>query len=536
MSIVTRNESAVVSLARLDFMLTRFDRYFPTALFAVLFGLSEWQIRKRRRELKRNEVAVRLDRFARTTELPSLKGLKPTETEAVKKYWTEQRTGYARTARVRRMRELVQSCSDLLPASVLGRLFDVSGGAVRQHQVDLGVQRTKPRADELLRLFLKAPRPPVVAALTAPEQQQLSCIWHEMRDEGGLSKRRREDELLRGLSTLLPTVYFAEKFGIKTESVSARRRELGIECSKALSERLLREFLRWKAVPELPYLEAVEVTELRAIWRTVVARYRQKKALRRKKREQELLRSLRTAMARYRGPLKPVKCGNPKCSFKWIRTAKFFDRNRRQPDGLEPRCKVCEARRKAAPKVRTRAKPRILKGAERDRAREIVRANAALIPARLLKLLLNINGNHLMYLRDEAEVTVTTADSWHLFVQWMVADEMPKVEGLTDAELRALGEIWQRERATYLESRKEDDGKLALQLEEREQLVKSGSGLPLVSCGGPYCVSKGLTWHRSGQFFRRYGRCRPEDRRCHACSNREKRERVLLHRKKVPVE
>ena len=525
------NGTTAATAARLDFMLTRFDNVFPTALFAALFGMKEWQVRKRRRELDRFDVAVRLDRFARTTALPSLKGLTGAERAAVTEYWSQQRTGYARTERVRRMRELVQSCSDLLPAAVIGKLFDVSGGAARQHQVDLGVQRTKTRADELLRLFLRAPRPPVVEALTATEQHQLAQIWREMRDGAGLTQRSREDELLRGLSDRLPTVYFAEKFGIKTESVCARRRELEIECSKESSERLLRAFLRWKAIPELPYLDAAETAELRTIWKRVVARYREKKQRRRQEREQALIRALQTAKKRYRGLLKPVKCGNPKCKFRWHRTAVFFDRNRRQPDGLEPRCKVCEARRRATPKVRTRAKPRILRGAERDRAREIVKVNVNCIPARLLQQLLAINRNHLMYLREEAEVEISTPDSRLLYYRWMIADEMPLAEGLKDDETTALRAIWERERAEYLRSREQDDGKLALQHEERRALVARGTTLPLVTCGGPYCVGEGLTWHRSSQFFRRYGRCKPEERRCHACANREKRERVVQERR-----
>lgn len=524
--------AVVRSPKRIDRLLQAFDAVFPTALFAVLFGWNEWEVRQRRRAIGRDGVAVRIDRFARTVKLPKLTGLKRAEREAVTAYWTELRRSYARTERVQRMRAIVQSCSDELPVAAIGKLFGVSGGAVRQHQVDFGLQRKKRRADELLRQFLRATQPPVVQALTAVEQAQLSHVWNEMREQSGRKKRAREDLLLRGLSDRLPSVYFAEKFGIKTESVCARRRELKIECSKESSEKLLRAFLKWKSIPSLPYLDVEETAELREIWRRVVARYRENKRKRQQQRERKLIAKLKRAKKSYRGPLKPVKCANPRCKFSWIRTDTYFDRNRRQPDGLEPRCKVCERRRRAAPKVGTRAKPRILKGAERDRAREIVKANVQLIPARLLKLLLNINGNHLMYLREEAEVTASTSDSWFLYVRWMIAEEMPPVVELTALELESLRAIWEGARAEYLQSRKEDDGKLSLQQQEKAALVTEGTTLPLLPCCGPYCVEQGLTWHASSQFFRRYGsRCKPEDRRCHACANRERREQVVKDRR-----
>ena len=524
-------KQTAIRTKRLDRLLTLFDTKFPTALFAELFGISEWQVRQRRRGLGRMATAVRIDRFARTSELPSLKRLDAAEQTAVKAYWEDLRKNYARTERVRRMREVVRECSDRLPVTAIGMLFEVSGGAVRQHQIDFGVQLKKARADQLLREFLRAEAPPQIEMLDAVERFQLTGIWQKMRDDSGRTKRAREDVILRGLNDRLPSVYFAEKFGIETASVAARRKELGLECAKERSEALLRAFLRWKELPTLPVLTAVETVELREIWQRVCARYRERKRDRQQQRERELIASLKAKKKKFKGSEPQLKCGHPKCKFVWPRTADFFDRNCRQPDGLEQRCKVCESRRRVAPKLRRRAKPRIIKGAERERAREIVKANAAIIPARLLKDLLQINGNHLMYIREEAKVEVSTQDSWYLYVNWMIADEMPQVVGLNDGERERLHEIWRLARESYQRSRTEDDGKLNLQREDRRQLLEKDATLPLVACAGPYCREEGLTWPRTSQFFRRYGRCKPEDRRCHACANRDRREQVMQNRR-----
>ncbi len=516
------------SQRRLDTMLRRFDTQFPLLLFATLFGIAEWQVRHRRRVLGRTTQAVRLDSFARRHELPKRMKVTDEERTAITKFFTELRQNYARTERVARMRKVVQRCSDQLPATAIGRLFGVKGSAVLQHQRDLGVQRTQARARVLGREFLTAPSVPLVAGLSELEQRRLGQIWTEMREESGVAKREREDLLLRGLSDRLPTVYFAQKFGIDNESVSARRRELGIEVSREQSDKALRDFLRWKAVPTMPYLDAAETAELREIWQRVKKERLARKAARREKCLSELITKLKRKK-KGKGPL--VKCANPACKFKWPRTDVFFDRNVRGPDGLDRRCKVCEARRRFTPKLRTRASPRVIKGEERERARVIVMANAKLIPTRLLTSLLNINKNHLMFIRKEAEVEVTTADSMHLYMRWMVAEEMPETAGLETAELERLRELWRSHRAAYLDSRKEDDGKLALQIEDRRRLLASGTSLPMLSCGGPYCREKQLSWPRSSQFFRRYGRCEPEQRRCHACANRERREQVVIERR-----
>lgn len=514
---------------RLHSLLPAYADLLPLAVFQRVLGLSAWQLVQARKALGLTRHFLRIDHFARIPELPELDLFSVRERRATVDFWEDLRIYYAKTDRIRRMREIVYVASDTLPASVIGRLFDVSGSAVRKHQRSLGLQRTKFRAEWLLRQFLRGAAPPQLACLEPVEHCQLGEIWGRMREEYGIADRQREDEHLRLLYRRLPAAYFAEKFEIKSASVGARRKELGLPLEKAEAERLREQFLAWKKPPEFPELSYGERVELHEIWRRICGAQQEQKQRKQTARSKTLLATLRAKRTALGTRVPLVACANAACRQRWPRTAEFFDRSKQAADGLDKYCKICQRARKAAPARSQRRPARVFTKEKGERILSILKQNGTSIPSRVFLVLFDINANQLGALRKSAGIVVTPEAGRQGYRDWLRASTAPTVTGLLPEEAERLLALWSNARTAYETLLREDDGQHSIQAADKLQLMRSGIQPELLACMGPLCKPENLSWPKSPEFFRRFGHKRPEDCRCHACANLEDRiERLQL--------
>lgn len=516
-------------------LLRQYSHLLPNSAFVRLFGISESAVRNMRRAVKTKRPTMREDRFARTKELPKCASLDDDEWLSVKAYWEDLRADYARNDRVRRMRDVIRRFTGQLPTAVIGRIFGVTAGAVLGHQRDLDLTLPSGRSNQLLRTFVACGQAPWLRGLTAEENSRVADAWAELRAQTGADTRVRQDYLLRIAQSRLPTVVYMRLFTLTRSAVCARRRDL--ELPPIDDRAILKRFLTADSPPTVPQLDTAEQRVVREVWNGERARTLQVRTARFAQRTQALMSRLRLRAAALSKAVKGsnrskglglvlVHCANKHCRLRWPRTPEFFDRSQSAPDGLHSDCKVCEYRRKTARLLqgKKREAGRILTTRERKHLLAVLRAND--IPNRFLYPLFSVTVGHISPLRRACDRQVTVSDSWHLYLRWMAADEMPAVTVLTREEMERLAAIWEEEKRAFESSLAEDDGRYGLQREQRTQLAGQGRIGKTLVCHGPYCEGR-EAWPRRKSFLRTLDAHGPAFVRCLACANREKREKKV---------